>query len=244
LAQASVEIGHVGIVRALMDAAALNDNQQAELFELLQRKAQAEMRSWVAANVKDSVLATILCGLPGMAGDRSSLATARKQLNQAPPSVLTAVSELETLAGTLQQRFPKAQLVFDLSEPHSFAYHTGIVFSAFAPGYGRALASGGRYDHIGEVFGRARPATGFSLDVTALTQLLNAADDNQSQGNKPAIFVEVNDDPEQWNAICALRAEGEVVINGFACDEKSRKELNCNRQLQLIDGVYQVVTAK
>ena len=75
-------------------------------------------------------------------------------------SVQAALGELRQVAGQLKVRFPHIAPHFDLAELRGYHYHTGIVFAAYAPGHGRALANGGRYDDVGAVFGRARPATG------------------------------------------------------------------------------------
>ncbi|MGI1679143.1 MAG: ATP phosphoribosyltransferase regulatory subunit [Cellvibrionaceae bacterium] len=235
LKETSVEIGHVGIFRALMNVVNLNLSQQAELFDLLQRKAQAETLVWVKENIKNDVLAKMICDLPRMAGDRTCLSDAKDKLKNISPEVVVAIEELEDLADIIQRRYPSSQLYFDLSEPHSFDYHTGIVFSVFAPGFGRSLASGGRYDHVGEVFGRARPATGFSLDVTAVNQLLNIP-----VNKKMGVFVLVNEDASQWEAIQALRAKGETVICGFSESEVVREEVLCDRQLSFANGKYVV----
>lgn len=236
LHNASVEIGHVGIYRALISAAGLNEKQQDTLFDLLQRKAAAEMRAWVEDNIADANLADILQQLPRLAGSRESLRNAKQILANAPSAVSSAVQQLETLADTISQRYPQAQLYFDLSELHSFSYHTGLWFAAFTPGYGRALATGGRYDHVGEVFGRARPATGFHIDVSALNSLLSLASPEQ-----PRIYAPASDDPEQWSTIQALRAQGETVVTGFPGEKVRRDEINCDRQLVLSDGKYQVI---
>lgn len=235
LEKTSVEIGHVGVCRALMETVGLDKSQQTELFDLLQRKAQAEMLVWVEGSIKNSEHAKIICDLPKMAGDRRCLLAAKQTFRDFSPKVIAAIEELESLANIVQSRYPNSELYFDLSEPHSFDYHTGIVFSVFAPGFGWALASGGRYDHVGEVFGRARPATGFSIDVTAVNQLLNKPTEK-----KPAIYAVVNDDPKQWETIQSLRAKGETVICGFEGSEINRDESMCDRQLVFVEGQYKV----
>lgn len=231
----AVEIGHVGIYRELIAAADLDERQQDALFDLLQRKAMAETRAWVDKHVTDKALASILRQLASLAGGRECLDEARKVLANAPSGVLAALQQLEDLAETISQRYPDAQLYFDLSELHSFTYHTGLWFAAFAPGYGRAVATGGRYDHVGEVFGRARPATGFHIDITALNRLLPS-----ESASRPGIYVPASADPQQWSAVQALRAQGERVVCGFEGEQARRDELNCDRLLVLSDGEYRV----
>ncbi len=231
--KASIEIGHVEICRELISAAKLSAEQEEELMSLLQRKAAAETQSWVAENIADPSTAALFCELPKLAGDRSVLGKANKLFQNAPTGAQAALAELESLAAAIEQRYPQAELYFDLSELHSFAYHTGIVFSAFVVGHGRALAAGGRYDHVGEVFGRARAATGFTIDLSVLYQLL---------GSKPAaagIYAPYSQEPEQWVAIQKLRAEGERVVMGFDGDNKG--ELNCDRQLVFKNGQFEII---
>lgn len=231
----AVEIGHVGICRELIAAAGLDANQKDLLFDLLQRKATAELRSWVEQKIVDPELAAIFRQLAQLAGGRECLEEAHRVLAKAPAAVLTALQQLEDLADIISQRYPQAELYFDLSELHSFTYHTGLWFAAFAPGYGRAVATGGRYDHVGEVFGRARAATGFHVDITALNRLLPSG-----SSQAPGIYAPASPDQGQWQAIQKLRAQGERVVSGFDGERVRRNELNCDRILVLSDGEYRV----
>lgn len=231
---AVVEIGHVGIYRALIAEANLSSDQTDSLFDLVQRKATAEMEQWVKETIADKKLASILCKLPKLVGDRQRLVAAKAALADAPASVLDALNSLDKLADAILQRYPKAQLYFDLSELHGRHYHTGLVFAAFVEGYGRAIATGGRYDNVGGVFGRERSATGFHVDVSAISKTLANGDD-VVQG----IYVEQSDDAKQWQAVQTLRNSGERVVISFSSDDPA--QFNCNRRLQLIDGDYVVV---
>jgi len=229
-----IDLGHVGIYRALAEAAGLDQAQEDAFFELLQRKAVTEIQHWVADNLKGSSLAEIFLALPNLAGDRSVLAEARGYFVDCPEAVRAAVDQLEQVADTIEQRYPEAALYFDLGELRGYHYLTGLVFAAFAPGYGNPIASGGRYDHIGEVFGRSRPATGFAVDITALSKL-----GLLSASAQPGVWVLETDEPAQWQAIQALRAEGERVICGVS--EAPPEEAHCDRQLVLDAGRYQVI---
>ena len=105
------------------------------------------------------------------------------------------------------------------------------MFAAFAPGFGNPIAGGGRYDHIGEVFGRARPATGFAMNVCAISKLglLPSAESD-------IIVVIENNDVRQWQAVQALRAQGKRVIYSAVADAA-----NAKTELRLVNGEYQVV---
>jgi len=236
LASLNIDLGHVGIYRALAVAAKLNEAQEQEFFDLLQNKAITEVDSWVAANIADTKMAAILVALPQLAGGKAVLAQARELLTDGPQAVLDAIDELEAVAETVAQRYPEAKLYFDLSELRGYNYHTGIVFAAFADGYGAAVANGGRYDCVGEVFGNARPATGFGVDITAIEGLLNASVDEAV-----AIFAASSqDDPAQWQAINELRNSGETVVCGFAGQNHADMTIACDRELVLEAGQYRV----
>jgi len=235
LEQANIDLGHVGIYRALVDSAGLDESQQQQYFELLQHKAVSEIETWVSANIGVEETAELLRQLPRLAGDKTILDKARSLFESVSEDALAAIDELESVAEVILQRYPNTHLYFDLGELRGYHYHTGIVFAAFAQGQGQAIANGGRYDHIGEVFGRARPATGFALDITKVAALL-AAKPQFKQG----IYAPASDDSQQWQAIQALRAQGERVVCGLADQPAIQVELQCDRKLELVDQVYQV----
>lgn len=228
-----IDLGHVGIYRAIAASAGLSKDQEDTFFELLQRKATTEIRAWVAANIADVNKAELFLALPNLAGNRSVLVKARALFNGVE-AAQAAVDQLDQVASVIEQRYPAADLYFDLGELRGYHYLTGLVFAAFAPGYGHPIASGGRYDHIGEVFGRARPATGFAVDITAISKL-----GLLSRTNVTAIAAVETSDAAQWQAIQQLRQQGQRVIS-VGTDE-DLAELGCDRQLLLKDGQYQVV---
>lgn len=228
-----IDLGHVGIYRALAMDAGLSGIQEDEFFELLQRKAMTEIRSWVADNIVDSGKAARFLALPNLGGSRDVLARARDVM-AGLEGAIAAIDQLDQVAAVVSERYPEAELYFDLGEVRGYHYLTGIVFAAFAPGYGNPIASGGRYDHIGEVFGRARPATGFAVDITALSKIGLLA-----KRVVTAIAVIETSDPVQWQAVQQLRREGHRVISITSAGLVD--ELNCDRELKLVDGKYQVV---
>ena len=229
-----IDLGHVGIYRALAEAAGLSQSQEDNFFELLQRKAVTEIEAWVATHLQDSIFAEIFLQLPHLAGGSEVLSRARACFVNCPAAVTEALNQLERVANTVTARYPQVELYFDLSELRGYHYLTGLVFAAFAPGYGNPVASGGRYDHIGEVFGRARPATGFAVDISALSKLGLLATDL-----KPGIWACETGEPEQWREIQALRASGKRVVCGPF--EQVPAEVNCDRRLVFTAGRYQVV---
>ena len=125
-------------------------------------------------------------------------------------------------------------MYFDLGELRGYHYHTGPVFSAYVPGMGQAIANGGRYDHIGEVFGRARPATGFSTDLAQLGQRVA----HQPAGNR--VFAPYSNDASLQQAIQSSRAAGNIVVQ--ALDEgQTARASGCDQQLVLSGSVWTAV---
>ncbi len=234
LSRQHIDLGHVGIYRAIAAAAGLTKEQEETFFELLQRKAMTEIRAWIDATISNTAVAQLFLALPTLAGDKSVLEKARG-LFAGLEQALSAVDQLAQVAEIIEQRYPAVELYFDLGELRGYHYLTGLVFAAFAPGYGNPIASGGRYDHIGEVFGRARPATGFAVDITAISKL--GLLPRTSIGG---IAVVDSIDPLQWQKVQELRQQGERVIsvNGSA----DLSELGCDRQLVLKDGRYLIQT--
>lgn len=231
-----IELGHVGIYRALAEQAGLSQQQEEALFELLQRKAATEIAAWVQSNVTDAALSELLRQLPGLAGDSAVLVRAEQVLAGASAELQAALDELRSVAAAVARRYPDAEFYFDLSELRGYHYHTGLVFAAYAPGQGDAIAKGGRYDHIGEVFGRARAATGFAADLSALNRLGPGAN-----GRAGGIYAEASDDQAQWQAIQRLRDSGERVVCGLSNNAPDAIEMQCERRLVLQRGEYVVV---
>lgn len=234
--QICLDLGHVGIYRALAQAAEFNQDQELEFFNLLQAKSLTEIRSWLDTYVKDAQMAHWLNELPRLCGAISVLTTARDVFKGAPAPVFSALDQLSAVAETLQQRFPDAQLYFDLSELSGYHYLTGVVFAAFAPGHGASIARGGRYDHIGEVFGRARSAAGFTVDLAALSRL-----GHFESTPSMAIFAPLSTKPEQWRAIQELRGQGERVVCAAGAQTEPQDYQNCDRRLVESNGTFQVL---
>lgn len=225
-----VDLGHVAIYRGLIHQAQLDSEQEQALFDAMQRKAEAEIRQLLQSWAVAEPMQTMLAALPQLNGDRSVLEEARQVLAAAAEPVKHALDELENMLERVD--FP---LHFDLAELRGYSYHTGMVFAAYVAGHGQAVAQGGRYDHIGEAFGRARPATGFSTDLRTLVSLAPGAAENA-----PAIFAPDHADPRLRAAIAALRARGERVIRALSEQDGDARTMGCTRQLVLENGNWVV----
>mgnify|MGYP000855156134 FL=1 len=228
-----LDIGHVDILRGLLVDSKLSDTQELELFELLQRKANAELDAWIAENIADSKLAGWLKSLPALSGSVDVLAEARSRLAGAPEPVIAALDQLDQIVGALSNQ--SVTIYLDLGDLAGYRYHTGIVFAAYKQGYGKALGNGGRYDNIGEAFGRARTATGFAFDLKSLV-----ANGVTEQQTLLGIYVPRNTDTQCDDMVAQLRVQGERVVQGFDGQVPNFKEINCDRQLVKKGDQYQI----
>ena len=227
----TLALGHVGIYRALLESLELGATDESIFFDLLEAKDVAEIKRWASENFESAQTINWLTTLPTLCGGIDTLVDACEQLHDAPAEVEAAIDELRAVSDVITERYPEINLYFDLSELRGYHYHTGLVFAAFAEGFGDAIANGGRYDHIGEAFGRARPATGFGLNVTSVLSLLSLT--QPSNG----IYAPSSTDAEQWQAIQALREGGARVVSGLS-QTPDFTELRCDRELVLIDKKY------
>lgn len=205
----ALDIGHVGIYRGLATYAGLDENQEQELFSALQRKAAAEIATLLEQYQLTDESRQMLQTLAELNGDYTVLKTAQSQLAKAPQEVQEALDTLISINDMLSRRLPTLAINFDLAELRGYHYHTGVVFAAYKPGSAQAVAAGGRYDDIGEHFGHAQPATGFSMDLKKIATLLPVADNAQ---RAESISVEWQDDPTLEDMVESLRKEGKVVI--------------------------------
>ena len=235
-----IVLGHVGIFRSLVEKAGLDAGIEQTLFEAVQRKAYDEIDSVLDASVKDKDLQSMLKQLSRLSGDESTLQDALGVFSNAPDSVKAELQELVAIVEGVKQQIPDIVLCFDLCELRGYEYHTGIVFAAYIPEHGRAVAKGGRYDHIGEVFGRARPASGFDSDLKVLAKL-----STKEFTQKAGIVAPNLNDEGLRETISKLREQGEIVIVNLAdqpLDNNDQQEMNCDRQLVNKGGAWVVET--
>jgi len=235
-------LGHVGIFRALVQAADIDSETEAVLFDAVQRKAFDEIDAVLNSAVTDKSLRQMLMQLTRLSGSEATLQEAEEVFADAPASVKQELQELLAIVDGVKQRLPKLELCFDLCELRGYEYHTGIVFAAYTENYGRAVAKGGRYDHIGEVFGRSRPASGFDSDLKTLAKLCS-----KNFQQKSVIIAPGANDDVLLEAVAELRAKGEVVVTNLGDEQLSAQDLedmNCDRQLVNNGGTWEVEARK
>ena len=225
----TLDLGHVGIYEAVLATAGLSPEQENTVFDALQRKSVPDLNLALIGIEPD--ISALIIALVDLHGDETVLEAARSLFAETVPGALTGIDALQEVAYNLRRQSPKLDIYFDLSELRGYHYHTGLVFAAYVSGCGQALANGGRYNDVGAVFGRARPATGFATDLKSLMAMLPT-----SVSRQRAISMPNADDPALNLRVRELRAEGEVVINCLSGSPDPR----CDRHLVEHDGHWQV----
>ncbi|MBU1664921.1 MAG: ATP phosphoribosyltransferase regulatory subunit [Gammaproteobacteria bacterium] len=218
---ARLSLGHAGLFRALVAGAELSEARAAALHVALRGKDVPEVEA-LSADLAAPWQAAF-CQLPGLYGGAETLQRARAVLPD-QPAIAKALDQLDRLfaAGNAEG---KASVAVDLSDLRGDGYHNGATFAAYAGGQARAVALGGRYDGAGSVFGRGRPATGFSLD---LRQILDCLAQPAPRGGILAPCVA---DADLRARIAELRAAGERVVVELPGQEAHGAELGCDRRL-------------
>ena len=234
-----IDIGHVGIYRGLSKQAGFNEDQEATLFEMMQRKAIPEIQAFLAEQSIDKDIVDMLNLLPELHGGSDCLQRATDAFAKADTAVKDALEYLKQAVTLLKKRIGDIAINFDLSELRGFHYHTGLLFAAYTLGEGQEIARGGRYDDIGQVFGRARPATGFSTDLKTLLNLAKPNDQALSNNAIYAPSLSANeDDSGLWKVVSELRANGETVIQALPGQQGSASDVGCNRELKNKSGKW------
>ena len=231
LSELHIDFSHVAIFESLIHSASIQPALEQALYAALQSKdksAVAQLAIHLDADTKYALIE-----LTDLNGGVTMLDKAESVLPKLP-AIAKALADLRAVAQHLNDL--NVQVGFDLSELRGYHYHSGIVFAAYAHGYAGPLALGGRYDEVGIAFGRARPATGFSLDLRGVVTALAPA------SLAKAILAPAGNDKALLSEIEALRAEGLVVIQALPDSQSNWQtnadELNCDSQLVLRDGQW------
>jgi len=222
-----IDLGHVGLFKALVRLSGLPADREEPLFDCLQSKDLPGLRG-LLQGVPEAVRQGLLA-LPTLYGDAEVLAKARGLLPE-DAEIGAALDDLEALAAGLGD----LPISFDLADLRGYHYHSGVVFAAYGGRSPVALALGGRYDSVGRAFGRGRPATGFSLD---LRELAAQVADPVLAG---AILASGAGSDGFREAVAALREAGENVVIELPGHEGTWREAGCDRRLVLRGGAWQV----
>ncbi len=225
----AVDMADARIVRALTSGMALSATGLSQIHAALAAKDLSELK--VLTRDAPAASRRGLLALPLLYGGAEVLTEAEKLLPPGP-LIAQALAELRWLA----HRVEGVRVSFDLADLRGYAYYSGATFSIYARGGSDALVRGGRYDEVGAVFGRNRPAAGFSLDLKALVGVL------APRPLRAAIRSPWRDAGALRSAIAALRAQGETVVCALPGHDHEEDEFHCDRELVEFAGSWQVQT--
>ncbi len=224
-----LDLADARIVRGVLSGLAVDADSLNAVVLALAAKDNATLRRLSAAfpaDTRDALLA-----LPGLYGDATVLDDARRQLPKRP-IITAALDDLARLAQHVARVHTDVQVGFDLADMGGYAYYSGARFAVYAPGSADALLRGGRYDEVGAVFGRNRPAVGFSTDL----KLLAAA--AAPERRRTAICAPWSEDPTLRQAVRRLREQGEAVVCILPGHGHEGEEFDCDRELVAVDGQW------
>ena len=232
-----IDLADARVLRGVLAGLPLEAGQINDVVHALSEKDAAQVEALTAgwpADARRSML-----GLLSLYGGDEVLAQAREIL-PTRPLVRQALEELEWLATHLRQSYPALRIGFDLSDMSGYAYYSGPRFAVYGAGSSDALARGGRYDEVGAVFGRNRPAVGFSLDLKSLSEVA------PGEPAASAILAPWGEDPALRSAVRRLRELGETVVSALPGHAPEAQTLSCDRELVAVDGrwVLQALEAR
>ncbi|MEJ7932014.1 ATP phosphoribosyltransferase regulatory subunit [Ramlibacter sp. AN1015] len=222
-----VDMADVRIVRALLDGCVSDPRLLADIHAALAAKDASSISALTRSLPSSSREG--LVALVSLYGDEQVLDEAGRALPDTP-ALRESLAGLRWLAGELGG----ARVSFDLADLRGYAYYSGVRFALYSPGASDALVRGGRYDEVGAVFGRNRPAVGFSLD---LKELVGVA---ARRPLKAAIRAPWGQDAGLRAAIAHLRRQGETVVCVLPGHESEIDEFDCDRELTAQGGAWAV----
>ena len=227
----ALDLADARIVGELLAKLPLDAERLTGLYAALAAKDAAGLHEFAAdlpQETRDSLQALLT-----LYGDEDVLAAARARLPRRP-AIAAALDDLARLASHLRQAHPEVKVGFDLADLGGYAYYSGARFAVYAAGASDALLRGGRYDEVGAIFGRSRPAVGFSLDLKAIVELLSL------EARHTAIRAPWSEAPELRQAVRRLREQGETVVCVLPGHEHQVQEFDCDRELVAQGGQWVV----
>ncbi|RZI81185.1 MAG: ATP phosphoribosyltransferase regulatory subunit [Rubrivivax sp.] len=235
-----LDLADVRLLEGSLEALGLgeiDDEVRAAIVSALKAKDVADLRDIARASLVSAPKAgDVLAALAGLYGGDDVLDKARAVL-PSHPHIDGALSDLAWLVGHLRRTCPQVTVGFDLGDVGGYAYYTGTRFAIYTQGHADALVRGGRYDEVGAVFGRRRPAVGFSLDLKILADLLAS---RQGLPMRTAVLAPWGEDAGLREAVRELRGQGHTVVCVLPGHEHDVQEFDCDRELALVDGRWTV----
>ena len=218
-----LDLSHAGILTGILDGQNLDKATIEALYGLLQSKDRPRLSQW--ATCLPAKVSEALMALTELNGPCSEVLAKAKKVLPKHAAIDQALADLERLVSAAAKLSANLELSVDLADLRGYQYHSGAMFAAYIDQLPQPIARGGRYDHVGQAFGRPRPATGFSLDLLTLASL------SPVNVRKLAILAPWIDDAELSKTIATLRSQGEVVIQIPAGTIVEAAEYQCDREL-------------
>lgn len=227
-----LNLGAANLPRMLAEHVQLDAKQQREWFNALSLKCASDIDVWADNTLTNTDHATLMKAFARLQGDAHILERALALLAELP-AAMSVLERLQQVVKRIETHHPRLPITIDLTELRGHQYHTGIVFSAFVPGFGEALAKGGRYDDTGSAFGRARAAIGFSADLKCVAKFSQF-----EAAQKVTVIAPDSDDPMLWQSIQRLREDGKRVVT-----ELGDGTMDGDYRLQYLNDQWQLVEA-
>ena len=232
LKQVYLDLSHAGILTGILADQAVSKEDIETLYGLLQSKDRSSLANW-SRNLPQSV-GQALMALTELSGPATEVLVRARKVLPSNALVSDALSLLERLTNAIASMPSAPEVSIDLADLRGYQYHSGMMFTAYVDALSQPIARGGRYDHVGQAFGRARPATGFSIDLLTLAGLSTELE------VRSAIVAPWISDAGLNAAIQALRAGGEIVVQLAPGDAALSAEYRLDRVLVEQGGTWKV----
>jgi len=235
-----LDMGHVGVYRALIQSARLSSSLEAQLFDALLRGSKPEVTQLMSSADVSPHFRQAIADLTQLSGNLDTvLERARSLYSECGEQVAASLDNLQAISNAVLLIYPQLNIHIDFAELRGYRYHTGILFALYDLN-GTELTRGGRYDAIGEAFGCARPATGFSGDLIKLAFSERSVSADDLQPANRGIWVDQPLSTDLWLQIMQLRANGERVVMAISGAEDQAVHCQCDRVLTQQDGHWVV----
>ncbi len=232
LKQVYLDLSHAGILTGILENQVVSKEEIETLYGLLQSKDRSSLASW-SRNLPQPV-GQALMALTELSGPAKDVLVKARKVLPSNALVSDALSLLERLTNAIALMPSAPEVSIDLADLRGYQYHSGMMFTAYVDALPQPIARGGRYDHVGQAFGRARPATGFSIDLLTLAGLSTDLEE------RSAILAPWISDAGLNAAIQALRAGGEIVVQLAPGDAALSAEYRLDRVLVEQGGTWKV----
>ena len=232
LKQVYLDLSHAGILTGILADQAVSKEDIETLYGLLQSKDRSSLAGW-SRNLPQPI-GQALMALTELSGPAKEVLVRARTILPSNASVIDALALLERLTNAIALMPSAPEVSIDLADLRGYQYHSGMMFTAYVDALSQPIARGGRYDHVGQAFGRARPATGFSIDLLTLAGLSTDLEE------RSAILAPWVSDAGLNAAIQALRAAGEIVVQLAPGDAALSAEYRLDRVLVEQGGTWKV----